>query len=126
VEAADQPHDVDIASAQGARGRATIVEEHNASVTLRATLDRRGIVVLGDQLLDGWSVQVDGHDATPVRVDAVLRGVVVDPGSHEIVWSYRVPGLRAGMAVTALSLLLLIGAGLLPRMRRARMARAPS
>ena len=81
--------------------------------------------MLGDQLLDGWSVRVDGRDATPVRVDAVLRGVVVGPGSHEIVWSYRVPGLRAGAAVSALSLVLLLGAGLLlPRVRRARATRA--
>ncbi|HKG39869.1 MAG TPA: hypothetical protein VKB25_12845 [Conexibacter sp.] len=118
-----QPSETRLTNAQGARGRATIVEELNARVTMRATLDRRGIVVLGDQLLDGWSVSVDGRPATPVRVDAVLRGVVVDAGRHEIVWSYRVPGLRAGVAVSALSLILLLGVALLPRMRRVRAAR---
>jgi uncharacterized membrane protein YfhO len=89
-------------------------------VTLHARLDRRGVVVLGDQLLDGWSVHVDDRPAEPIRVNAVLRGVVVDPGSHEIVWSYRVPGLRAGVAVSVLSLVLLLGAAALPRVRRVR------
>jgi Bacterial membrane protein YfhO len=113
-----------LGGAQGARGTAAIVDERNARVTLHASLDRRGVVVLGDQLLDGWSVTVDGHAATPVRVDAVMRGVVVDPGRHEIVWSYAVPGLRAGAVVSVLALLLLLGAAVVPRVRRRRAAPA--
>src|SRR6185312_8648296 len=77
VVEADQPRSAGLAGAQGANGSATIVAEGNSGVTLRATLDRRGIVVLADQLLNGWSVRVDGRPATPLRVNAVLRGVVV-------------------------------------------------
>ena len=111
-----------LAGAGGARGSAAIAHEGNAGVTLRATLDRRGLVVLGDQLLPGWSVRVDGRPATPLRVDAVLRGVVVGPGSHRIVWSYAVPGLRAGVAASVFVLALLVAAGAwaLTRERRAR------
>lgn len=111
-----------LAGAGGARGSAAIVREGNASVTMRATLDRRGLVVLGDQLLDGWSVRVDGRAATPLRVDAVLRGVVVPAGRHEIVWSYALPGLRAGLALSVFALVLLLAAGVwtLTRERRAR------
>jgi uncharacterized membrane protein YfhO len=86
---------------------------------LRATLEHRGIVVLGDQLLDGWSVRVDGKPATPIHVNAVLRGVAVDAGTHEIEWSYRVPGLRAGVATSAAALVLLIATALVARRRRA-------
>jgi len=122
VVEANQPGAGRLTGADGAIGEAAIVEERNAQVTLHAQLDRRGIVVLADQLLDGWSVRVDGRPAQPIHVDAVLRGVVVGRGSHEIVWSYRVPGLRAGVAVSLLSLALLVGAALLPRVRRARAA----
>jgi hypothetical protein len=114
----DQAGADELSGVQGARGGATIVRERNAQVTLHATLDRRGIVVLGDQLLDGWSVRVDGRPATPLRVDAVLRGVAVGPGRHEIVWSYAVPGLRAGAGLSVLALLLLASGGLLARRRR--------
>ncbi|HZV75375.1 MAG TPA: hypothetical protein VFF79_16825 [Conexibacter sp.] len=117
VVEADQPGAAELAGVQGARGTARIVSERNAGVTLRATLDRRGVVVLGDQLLDGWSVRVDGRPARPLRVDAVLRGVVVDAGRHEIAWSYGVPGLRAGVASSVLALVLLLGAGLLAARR---------
>jgi hypothetical protein len=120
VVEADQANADELEGADGALGTASIVEERNARVTLHARLDRRGVVVLGDQLLDGWSVHVDDRPAEPIRVNAVLRGVVVDPGSHEIVWSYRVPGLRAGVAVSVLSLVLLLGAAALPRVRRVR------
>jgi hypothetical protein len=117
----DQPG---VAALTGARGTATLVAERNAGVTLRATLEQRGIVVLGDQLLDGWSVRVDGRLATPIRVDSVLRGVAVDAGTHEIEWSYRVPGLRAGVALSGAAILLLVAAAVLPRVRRLRATRA--
>ena len=38
---------------------------------------------------------MDGRPARVVRVDDVLRGVVVGRGRHVVVWSYAVPGLRA-------------------------------
>jgi hypothetical protein len=114
----DQPGAETLAGADGSRGTAAIVAERNAGVTLRATLERRGIVVLGDQLLDGWSVRVDGKPATPIHVNAVLRGVAVDAGTHEIEWSYRVPGLRAGVATSAAALVLLIATALVARRRR--------
>jgi hypothetical protein len=104
----------------GARGTARIVRERNAAVTLRATLDRPGVVVLADQLLDGWSVRVDGRPAAPLRVNAVLRGVAVDAGTHSVEWTYRVPGLRAGAALSGATLALLIAVAAFPRLRRRR------
>ncbi len=76
------------------------------------------MVVLADQLLDGWSVRVDGRPARPLRVNTVLRGVVVGPGRHTIVWSYRVPGLRAGAAMSAIALALLLAMALIAYRRR--------
>jgi hypothetical protein len=104
----------------GAGGRARVVDEQNARVTLQATLARTGVVVLADRLSDGWTVAVDGRPARALRVDDVMRGVVAGPGRHTIVWTYAVPGLRAGVALSALALLAGIGcaAGLAVRARR--------
>jgi hypothetical protein len=90
-------------------GRVQIADEQNAQVTLQATLARRGLVVLADNFGDGWTVTVDGAPAQALLVDDVLRGVVVGPGSHRIVWSYAVPGLRLGIALTIVALL--VGGG---------------
>jgi hypothetical protein len=105
-------------------GSVRIVVNRNARVTLRATLRHDGVVVLGDQWAPGWSVTVDGRPARALQADVVLRGVVVPAGRHEIVWRYRVPGLRAGAALSGLGLLVALGwAGVL--VVRARRARRP-
>lgn len=119
----DQAGAAALAASAGTHGSARIVAERNAGVTLRATLDRPGVVVLADQLLDGWSVRVDGRPARPLRVNAVLRGVAVGAGSHSVQWRYRVPGLRAGVGLSGAAAVLLLAVALLPRVRRRRTER---
>ncbi|MGN6189917.1 MAG: hypothetical protein ACTHOE_13570 [Conexibacter sp.] len=108
-------------------GSVRVVGEANSRVTLRATLARRSVVVLDDAWAPGWSVKVDGRPSRPLQADMVLRGVVVPAGTHEIAWSYRVPGLRAGAALSALALLIAAGWGawLLARRRRGAGRRFP-
>jgi hypothetical protein len=93
------------------RGSVTIAREENASVTLHAALDRRGLVALNDDLTEGWSVRVDGRPAPALHVNDVMRGVLVPAGRHEIVWSYAVPGLRLGAWLSLLTLAVLCGSG---------------
>jgi hypothetical protein len=111
----DQPG---VRGVTGARGTVAIAHEANASVTLDATLASRGLVVLDDDFTDGWSVRVDGHAAQAVRVNDVMRGVVVGAGRHEVVWSYAVPGLGAGLVVSGLALLALLVIAGVPVARR--------
>jgi uncharacterized membrane protein YfhO len=83
-------------------------------------LPARGLVVLDDTWGPGWSVRVDGREAQPLQANVVLRGVVVPAGEHELVWSYRVPGLRAGAALSAIGLLAMLAwaGALIARARR--------
>jgi Bacterial membrane protein YfhO len=91
-----------------AHGTATVTAEQNSRVTLRARLDRPGLVVLNDALMDGWTVTVDGHAAPALHVDDLMRGVVVPAGTHRVVWRYSVPGLRLGAILSLLTLLALL------------------
>lgn len=102
-------------------GTARVTAEENARVVLHASLPRRGLVVLNDAWAPGWSVAVDGRPAEAIEANVVMRGVVAPAGEHEIVWSYRVPGLRLGALLSAVGLALLLGwAGVLvARARRA-------
>jgi hypothetical protein len=109
---------VDVPRLGGDGGSARVVREHNAEVVLRATLARRGVVVLDDTWGPGWSVEVDGRPARALQANMVLRGVVVPAGAHEIVWRYRVPGLRLGAALSALGLLVALGWGSVLMVRR--------
>lgn len=108
------------AAGAGSAGRVTVDDPSNARVVLHATLPRRGLVVLNDSWAPGWSVQVDGHDAEAVRVNEVMRGVVVGPGAHAVEWRYRVPGLRVGVLLSLLAVLCLGAGGLVVRWRARR------
>ena len=115
----DQPGTAALAGAQP-RGEVAIVRERNARVELRATLDRPGLVVLNDNWAEGWTVRVDGRAAVPLRVNDVMRGVVVGAGRHEIAWSYAVPGLRLGVAMSLVGLALLLAGLVVVLVRRRR------
>ncbi|MFL5818258.1 MAG: YfhO family protein [Conexibacter sp.] len=90
------------------RGSAHVVTDTDASVTMSTTLAHRGLVVLGDTWGPGWSVKVDGRPSQALQANAVLRGVIAPAGTHEIVWRYRVPGLRLGAAVSGAALIALV------------------
>ena len=98
-----------------------VVADADSRVVLDASLSRRGLVVLDDAWAPGWSVAVDGRPARALQADVVMRGVVVPAGTHEIVWSYRVPGLRLGLLLSLAGLVALLcwGGVVLARPRRA-------
>ena len=103
----------------GPAGTVAVTREQNSEVSLRADLQREAIVVLGDAIADGWTVSVDGRPRPAVRVDDVMRGVIVPAGRHAITWRYRVPGLRLGLLLSVVTIVavLLVG-GLGTRVRR--------
>jgi uncharacterized membrane protein YfhO len=60
--------------------------------------------VLGEIWYPGWQVTVDGREQPIVRVDGLLRGVYLDPGTHTVVWRYRPASLRWGATITLCAL----------------------
>jgi hypothetical protein len=93
-------------------GIARIVHYAPERVEVEATLDREGLLVLNDLHARGWSVTVDGAEAKLLRANVLVRAVRLAAGTHRVVFSYRVPGLALGAAVSIATLsLLLLGAG---------------
>jgi Bacterial membrane protein YfhO len=92
-----------------ATGRAVIVRDDAERVDIRANLSRGGLVVLADAFDDGWQVKVDGKRVEQLRVDGVLRGVVVPAGARLVSWRYRTPGLGTGVALSGIGLAAIIG-----------------
>lgn len=107
----------DAAAPRSGAGVARVVRETNSRVVLAATLERPSLVVLADQLAPGWRVRVDGRPAEALYVDVVLRGVGVPVGRHVVEWSYQVPGLRRGAAISAIGLCLALAWGCAIHMR---------
>ena len=77
--------------------------------------------ILGDILLDkdkllflsipydaGWRITVDGKQTTPEKVNIGFMGLFLNKGFHSVELKYTPPFLMAGLAVSFLSIVILI------------------
>jgi Bacterial membrane protein YfhO len=84
-------------------------------VRLSLTAPRQGLVVLKDAYFPGWQATVDGEPSDVLRVNGMVRGVVISgPGEHSVVFSYRpasfVRGVLLAGAVAVLVVTTLLSA----------------
>jgi uncharacterized membrane protein YfhO len=86
-------------------------------VRVELDADRPAMLVLSQAWFPGWRASVDGRAAPVVRVDGVVQGVPVPAGRHQVDLTYRAPGLRVGAALSAFSLLGLVGWAVAARWR---------
>jgi hypothetical protein len=87
--------------------RADIIGYQNTQVTVNASALREGILVLGDQYYPGWKAYVDGQEAKIIRTNHVLRGVILPPGEHQVVFKLQPDTLIKGAWISGLSLFIL-------------------
>ncbi len=97
-----------------------IVGETNDTVHLRVAAPRGGLVVLADLFWPGWRVTVDGAERSMLRVDYLFRGVMVEPGEHDVVFRYVPLRLYVGAATTGATVVALAMAGLAVALDRRR------
>lgn len=101
----------------GPRERAS-EEEHCAivhadplRVEIEANLATAGLVVLADLYYPGWVLTVETagreHSVPMLRTNRVMRGAVLPPGTHRLVYRYRPKSVLYGGAISALSWLVL-------------------
>ncbi|RUL82211.1 glycosyltransferase family protein [Tautonia sociabilis] len=78
-------------------------------VVVRVATEAPGLLVVLDAWMPGWSASVDGEPAPVCRGDHAFRVVpITRGGSHEVVLTYRAPGLGIGSAITAASLAVML------------------
>jgi hypothetical protein len=77
-------------------------------VTVKAELGRPGYLVLADQWYPGWQVTVDARPARLLRLDYLLKGVRLQPGTHRVEFAFRPPSVRLGLTVSAAALAVLV------------------
>jgi hypothetical protein len=77
-------------------------------VTISATTDQPGYLVLTDSWYPGWRVVVDSQPAPIYRADMLFRAVSLEPGAHTIVFEYRPDAFLIGAVVSVASFFILI------------------
>ncbi len=93
-----------IGSASFAAGQVNILFSSPLKTRIGTDFPGRGFVVLADQYYPGWKAYIDGARAAIYRADGLLRGVVVPPGRHMLVFAYRPYKIYLAMLLAALAL----------------------
>jgi hypothetical protein len=71
-------------------------------VRIQVETQAPGLLVVTDTWMPGWTASVDGRPAPVLRGDHAHRVVPLDgPGRHQVLLSYRPPGLVTGLLITA-------------------------
>ncbi len=95
---------------------------HNDDVQLEVTLDGDGLCLLTEQHFPGWHAIVDGIEKPLLRADSIFRAVVLEKGTHQVVFRYAPASWLVGKWLAALGLVAMIaGAWVVAR----RQLRAP-
>jgi hypothetical protein len=85
--------------------------------------DREAVIVLAEPFLKGWNAYVDDREPVPLaRVDYLLRGVRVPPGTHTLEMRYEPAPVKYGLMISLGGLAGLIVMAVWPRRRPDRRA----
>jgi hypothetical protein len=90
------------ATSELAATRADLIEYKDASVKIAATAARPGLLIVSDAYHPGWEVAVDGRPAALLRVNHMMRGVLLSPGEHVVEMKFKPNGLGASLVAAAL------------------------
>jgi hypothetical protein len=104
----------------GEVGEVTSLASQPERVTLTVHAKTSAVVVLNDAFYSGWQATVDGASSPVLAANHAVRAVAVEPGTHQVIFRYRTPGLRAA---ACLSLVFLLG-GMLAFVRALLLRRA--
>ncbi len=72
--------------------------------------DSPALLVINDAFYQGWTATVDSKAAEIIPANYAVRGVELSAGQHQVVLSYRTPGLLVGFCISLFSLLAASGA----------------
>ncbi len=84
-------------NANMAKESAELIKHHPDYVRLEAELDRPGWLVLSDTYFPGWRALIDGGEERIYRTDLTFRGIPLEAGKHEILFSFEPMDFRIGL-----------------------------
>ncbi|MGI6216189.1 MAG: YfhO family protein [Coriobacteriales bacterium] len=70
--------------------------------------DSDGIMFTSIPYDEGWTVEVNGNEVQPQKVEGALMAIPVSEGENDIEMTYHLPGFKAGAAATVVSIVLFV------------------
>jgi hypothetical protein len=102
---------------------ATIVHHENQSVTVQASLNDSGVLVLADSYYPGWKVYVDGREEVIRRANLFFRAVPLPAGSHTVEFRYEPRSFTIGLAISIATLFAILATSVICCMRQRKKIR---
>lgn len=88
---------------------ARVVHYEANKLDIETKADHPAVLVASEINYPGWHATIDGKPAEIYTADYLLRGLLLSAGTHRIEMKYTAPAARKGAAISALSLLLILG-----------------
>jgi hypothetical protein len=88
---------------------ASILSYTSQDVKIDAAVDRPALLVLNDSDYPGWTVYVDGRRSHWLTANYLFRGVLLEPGRHQVRFAYEPASFTVGAAISGTGLLCLAG-----------------
>jgi len=98
----DQPLSIPVKNNFYAKAR--INNYTNQSITIRASLNGQGVLVLADSFYPGWRVYVDGSENEILRANFFFRGVLLSEGEHLVEFRYQPLSFTVGLIISLMTL----------------------
>lgn len=92
-----------------AEDRVTVLSYEPELITIEASLQSPGYLVLTDAYYPGWRALVDGRPADILRADLYFRAVYLPRGDHVVRFVYTPFSFRLGMAVSVVTGMFVVG-----------------
>jgi hypothetical protein len=89
------------------QAQAKITSYKNNRVTIEATTNEAGILVLAESYYPGWKAYVDGNETTLLKANHFYRAVELSKGDHNVEFIYDPLSFRVGMIVSSATLVIL-------------------
>ena len=86
-------------------GTAYITNYNLNDLVIETNMNNQALVVLSDTWFPGWKAFVDGEEVEIIRTNCAMRGVLVEPGNHEIKMIYKPESVRIGSIISILTLI---------------------
>ena len=99
-------------------GRAEIIESGINHVKLRTESSAAAVLVISQTHYPGWRASVDNDKMEVVPTDLTLTGVPVPAGAHEVQVVFDPLSFRVGLALTILSMVILLATLVAGKKRR--------
>ncbi|MGN6031794.1 MAG: YfhO family protein [Thermomicrobiales bacterium] len=96
--------------AGSAADTATVASSEPEAITVQATLNAPGLLVLSEVYDKGWNAYVDGEKTPVLKTNGALRGVALPAGEHTVVFRYEPREVTIGLLITGIAAVAMLAA----------------